>query len=108
MSELDQYDYDLPGDLIAQHPTEQRADARLMIVNRRTAEIQHQHVRDLPGLLRAGDCLVLNDTKVIPARLVGRRTATGGRWEGLFIESDENGAWKIGRYMFNKMKPAGK
>lgn len=105
MSELDQYDYDLPRELIAQHPAAHRADARLMVVDRRTEEIEHQHVRDLPALLRAGDCLVLNDTKVIPARLVGRRTATGGRWEGLFLAADENDAWKILSKSRGKIQP---
>jgi S-adenosylmethionine:tRNA ribosyltransferase-isomerase len=95
VSELNQYDYDLPDDLIAQQPVSQRSDARLMVVRREEALIEHYHVRDLPELLEAGDCLVLNDTRVIPARLAGIRTGTGGRWEGLFLDCEGNSLWKI-------------
>jgi S-adenosylmethionine:tRNA ribosyltransferase-isomerase len=95
MSELDQYDYRLPRNLIAQHPLPRRSDARLMVVRRASGEIEHRHVRDLPEILRPGDCLVLNDTKVIPARLVGRRDRTGARWTGLFVSADEHGVWQI-------------
>jgi len=95
LSELDAYDYSLPRELIAQHPLACRSDARLMVVRRDTADIDHAHIRDLPELLRASDCLVFNDTKVIPARLVGRRDRTGARWTGLFLGADEHGVWKI-------------
>ena len=95
MTELDQYDYDLPRELIAQFPLANRTDARLLVVNRQTQELAHSHVRDLPEYLRKGDLLVLNDTKVIPARLVGRRERTGGRWTGLYLETDEAGIWRI-------------
>lgn len=95
MSELDEYDYHLPRELIAQEPLAQRADARLLVVHRATGELSHQHIRDLPELLRPGDCLVLNDTRVIPARLLGNRTNTRGRWEGLFLDADESGAWRV-------------
>jgi S-adenosylmethionine:tRNA ribosyltransferase-isomerase len=105
MSELDQYDYTLPRDLIAQHPLPRRADARLMVVSRTSGEIQHAHVRDLPGILRSGDCLVLNDTKVIPARLVGRRERTGARWTGLFLSADEHGVWQVLSKTRGKLEP---
>jgi S-adenosylmethionine:tRNA ribosyltransferase-isomerase len=82
------YDYDLPRELIAQKPLAQRADARLLVVDRAAQTLTHQHVRDLPELLRPKDCLVINDTRVVPARLLGQRTMTGGRWEGLFIGID--------------------
>jgi S-adenosylmethionine:tRNA ribosyltransferase-isomerase len=95
MSELDQYDYRLPKELIAQQPLTHRSDARLMIVRRQEGVIQHAHVRDLPAVLGPSDALVLNDTQVVPARLVGRRQDTGGRWTGLFIESNEKGHWKV-------------
>ena len=94
-SELDAYDYELPKHLIAQEPLANRTDARLMVVRRDTQSIEHRYVRDLPTLLAKGDCLVLNDSRVVPARLVGRRTSTGGRWEGLFLDSDEHGLWHI-------------
>lgn len=89
------YDYELPKRLIAQHPTARRTDARLLVVDRATQSLQHHHIRDLPMLLRAGDCLVLNDTRVIPARLVGYRVETRGRWEGLFLSADQQGSWLL-------------
>ena len=95
MSELDQYDYHLPEELIAQAPMTKRPDARLLVVDRATQSISHRHVRDLPELLGENDCLVFNDTRVVPARLVGFRTETGGRWEGLFLSVDEHGLWRI-------------
>jgi len=95
VSELDQYDYPLPEHLIAQAPLPYRADARLMVVDCADKSLSHKHIRDLAEVLRSGDCLVVNDTRVVPARLVGRRTATGGRWEGLFIDVDEHGLWRL-------------
>jgi S-adenosylmethionine:tRNA ribosyltransferase-isomerase len=94
-SELDKYDYDLPKHLIAQEPPANRTDARLMLVDRGRRRISHHYVRDLVELLRAGDCLVLNDTRVVPARLVGYRTSTKGRWEGLYLATEPSGAWQI-------------
>jgi len=95
MSSPDDYDYELPKHLIAQHPLARRVDARLLVVDRAAATLQHHHIRDLPALLRAGDCLVINDTRVVPARLVGYRTSSGGRWEGLFLSADEQGNWRL-------------
>lgn len=95
MTEVDQYDYDLPDGLIAQQPLARRSDARLMVVDRKTQEIDHRYIRDLPELLAAGDCLVVNDTRVIPATLIGRRKATAGKWQGLFLDSDASGLWRI-------------
>ncbi|HEX2476996.1 MAG TPA: tRNA preQ1(34) S-adenosylmethionine ribosyltransferase-isomerase QueA [Lacipirellulaceae bacterium] len=89
------FDYDLPRRLVAQEPLRHRADARLMLVNRAKQEISHHHVRDLPHLLQTGDRLVLNDTKVVPAQLAGRRLQTGGRWQGLYLESTPEGHWRI-------------
>ncbi len=88
-NELDRYDYDLPREQIAQEPLANRSDAKLMVIDRRAGTIEHAHVRDLPSILRAGDVLVVNDSKVVPARLVGFRTATNGRWEGLFLRVGE-------------------
>lgn len=95
MSELDRYDYELPRELIAQSPLHSRVDARLIVIGRKVESIAHRHVRDLPELLRPGDCLVINDTRVVPARLVGYRTATGGHWEGLFLEAGPGGVWRV-------------
>jgi len=105
MSELDQYDFHLPRDLIAQNPLLRRSDARLMVVNRASGQIDHRHIRDLPEILQRTDCLVFNDTKVIPARLVGRRDRTGARWTGLFLGADEHGVWKILSKTRGKLEP---
>ncbi len=93
-NELDAYDFELPRDLIAQDPTPNRGDSRMMIVNRASGRIDHASVRDLPDYLRAGDAIVVNDSKVIPARLVGFREKTRGRWEGLFLR-EENGVAEL-------------
>ena len=96
MSELDQYDYHLPKQLIAQEPLACRSDSRLLVADRLTDSITDAHFRDLLEYLRPNDCLVFNDTRVIPAQLVGKRTQTGGRWQGLFLESGEH---RIGRLL---------
>lgn len=88
-------DYQVPRQLVAQEPLRHRADARLMVVDRQRQLIEHHHVRDLPHLLKVGDRLVLNDTKVIQAQLAGTRVQTGGRWQGLYIESMPEGHWKL-------------
>ncbi len=93
--QTDHYDFDLPKELIAQHPLPNREDARLLVVNRSTSAIDHWHVRDLDEILNPGDCMVLNDTKVIPAKLVGFRTKTRGRWQGLFLQADVGGNWRV-------------
>ncbi len=95
----DTYDYPLPADLIAQEPLADRAAARLLVVNRTTGSLRHAGIRDLPGLLAPGDLLVVNNTQVVPARLVGHRAETGGRWEGLFLAEVDSGSdrrrWSI-------------
>jgi len=92
---IEDYDYELPRRLIAQHPLARRSDARLLVVDRGAGSLQHYHIRDLTGLLRRGDCLVINDTRVVPARLVGFRAETGGRWEGLFLSADSEANWRL-------------
>jgi S-adenosylmethionine:tRNA ribosyltransferase-isomerase len=96
MAAADLYDYELPRELIAQEPLADRSAARLLVVDRATGGLHHRHVRDLPQILRPGDLVVVNDTRVVPARLVGRREKTGGRWEGLFLRVDAaSGAWQL-------------
>jgi S-adenosylmethionine:tRNA ribosyltransferase-isomerase len=96
MSEIDLYDYEIPRERIAQEPLATRSDARLMLVHRSSGQIEHFHVRDLPDLLRSEDTLVLNDSRVIPARMVGFRTRTRGRWQGLFLREDpQSGIWEV-------------
>ena len=93
--DLEHYDYHLPGDLIAQHPLSNRDSARLMIVDRNRGSITHQRISDLPDFLRAEDAVVVNNTQVVAARLVGYRAQTGGKWEGLFVSTDEQGHWNV-------------
>jgi S-adenosylmethionine:tRNA ribosyltransferase-isomerase len=88
----DAYAYELPDELIAQEPLADRAAARLLVVNRAAGTLAHRSIRDLPGLIQPGDLVVVNDTKVVPARLIGRREQTGGRWEGLFLSRADGGA----------------
>lgn len=94
MSEIDAYDYELPRELIAHEPLPNRSDARLLAVDRTRGSIDHRYVRDLPELLSPGDCLALNDTRVLPARLLGTRIPSQGRWEGLFLGADR-GLWRL-------------
>src|SRR4051794_1353805 len=84
--QLQEFDYDLPLHLIAQQPLPQRDQSRLLVVRRGGPVVAHHIFRDLPNLLEQGDLLVLNDTRVLPARLFGRRARTGGKWEGLFLQ----------------------
>ncbi|NDC52695.1 MAG: tRNA preQ1(34) S-adenosylmethionine ribosyltransferase-isomerase QueA [Planctomycetia bacterium] len=96
MADADLYDYDLPAELVAQEALDDRAAARLLVVHRATGVLEHRWIRDLPEILAAGDLVVVNDTRVVPARLVGRRIATGGRWEGLFLRVDAGtGLWRM-------------
>jgi S-adenosylmethionine:tRNA ribosyltransferase-isomerase len=88
-------DYELPQELVAQEPLRNRVDARLMLVDRTRQTIDHAHIRDLPEFIRRGDRVVLNDTKVIPAQLRGKRAGTGGRWQGLFLGLTPSGDWLL-------------
>jgi S-adenosylmethionine:tRNA ribosyltransferase-isomerase len=88
-------DFHLPPELIAQEPIEPRDAARLLVVNRAARTLAHHHFRDLPSLLAPGDLLVLNDTRVLHARLFGHRQSTGGHWEGLFLKAFPDGSWEM-------------
>lgn len=87
--------YDLPEELIAQHPVEPRDSSRMMCVNRESGEIAHRHFYDLPSLLRKGDCLVLNDTRVMPARLYGMKKDTGACVEFLLLRQTSQDVWEV-------------
>jgi S-adenosylmethionine:tRNA ribosyltransferase-isomerase len=89
------FDYELPSDLIAQQPAAERDQARLLVVRRSGGSLKHHLISDLPAVLDAGDLLVLNDTQVLPARLLGRRARTGGKWEGLFLREHPDGVWEL-------------
>ena len=94
MVETAAFDYVLPERLIADQPVSRRDASRLMVVRRDTGTIEHRHFRDLPALLEPGDCLVLNDTRVIPVRLVGEKQGGGGaRIEVLLLEKAGFGNW---------------
>lgn len=90
-----EYSYDLPPERIAQVPAEQRDQARLLVIPRNGAGLEHRRVRDLPELLRSGDLLVLNNTQVIPCRLFARRPDSGGRVEVFFIEPAGDDRWRV-------------
>lgn len=92
---IETFDYHLPPALIAQEPCAERDRSRLLVLRRETSSLDHREFLDLPKLLAPGDLLVLNDTRVLPARLVGRRERTGGRWEGLFLRQHPDGAWEL-------------
>ena len=92
------FDYDLPQRLIAQSPAQPKDSSRLLVLNRQTGSMEHSHFRQLPDHLREGDLLVMNDSRVIPARLLGRRATTGGKVELMLLHRLEGNAWKaLGR-----------
>lgn len=91
---LEDFDYDLPKELIAQTPVEPRDASRLMVVERKSGAIQHRYFRDLPEFLRPGDALVVNDTRVMPARLLGHREKTGGAMEVLLLKRLSRDRWE--------------
>lgn len=88
-------DYTLPPELIAQQPLAERDRSRLLVVRRQSGMLAHHVFHELPELLQAGDLLVLNDTSVVPARLLGRRARSGGKWEGLFLRQFPDGLWEM-------------
>lgn len=87
------FDYNLPPELIAQHPPEKREGARLMVLNRNTGEVEHRQFPDLLQYFSRGDLLILNDARVIPARLYGHRIPTGGKSEILLLNPASGGGW---------------
>ena len=101
---VDQFDFDLPEERIALRPARPRDSARLLVV-KPDEGLEEAIVHDLPDLLRPEDVLVINDTRVIPAKLVGYRQTTGGRWHGLFLESDEHNLWRILCKTRGKLQP---
>ncbi|MCW5830212.1 MAG: tRNA preQ1(34) S-adenosylmethionine ribosyltransferase-isomerase QueA [Deltaproteobacteria bacterium] len=101
---LEDFDFDLPEGQIARYPAAQRDESRLLVIDRQTGALQHRVFRDLPALLRPGDVLVLNRTKVRQARVRGKR-ATGGGVELLFLEEHAPGIWKVRAKPTTKLKP---
>lgn len=97
--------YDLPQELIAQTPLEKRDTSRLLTVNRETGELHHEHFYDLPKHLNPGDTLVLNDSRVLPARLFGHRVPTGGAVELLLLKDHGGNRWECLARPGRKLKP---
>ncbi|MCQ2493937.1 MAG: tRNA preQ1(34) S-adenosylmethionine ribosyltransferase-isomerase QueA [Lachnospiraceae bacterium] len=97
--------FDLPEELIAQDPLEDRSSSRLLVVNKKTGKTQHRIFKDIVEYLKPGDCLVLNNTKVIPARLYGEREGTGGQVEVLLLKRKEADTWEALVRPGKKCKP---
>ncbi|MBO4635818.1 MAG: tRNA preQ1(34) S-adenosylmethionine ribosyltransferase-isomerase QueA [Clostridiales bacterium] len=100
--------YDLPERLIAQHPLDDRSSSRLMVLDKNTGEIIHRHFSDLPSFLRKGDVLVINNTRVIPARLIGARKDTGSPVEILLLKRLDDRRWEAIVRPGKKVKPGRK
>lgn len=94
MNKQDFY-FDLPEELIAQEPLKERSSSRLMCLDKKTGEISHNHFYDIVDMLNPGDCLILNDTKVIPARLYGHKEGTGGAIEFLLLHKHSLDTWEV-------------
>jgi S-adenosylmethionine:tRNA ribosyltransferase-isomerase len=99
------FDFDLPAELIAQQPASERGSSRLMIVDRASRTIAGAHTCDLPDLLTPGDLVVVNDTRVIPARLHGHRTPSGGRVECLLLRRLDQDRWDALVHPGQKLRP---
>ena len=104
---VDLFDYELPSERIAQQAARPRDSSRLLILDRQTGQMQHRHFRDIVDYLQAGDVLVVNDTRVIPARIYGTRAKTGGKWEGLFLQATVDG-WELMSQTRGKPEPGEK
>ena len=87
--------YELPQKMIAQHPLADRAASKLMVLDRKTDEISHKHFYDIVDYLKEGDCLVMNNTRVIPARLYGTKEGSGGKIEFLLLKRLEDDVWEV-------------
>ena len=88
------FNFYLPEELIAQHPLEKRDSSRLMVLNKKTGEIKHKHFHDIVDYLKVGDTIVLNNTRVMPARLIGEKVETGGKIEFLLLKRLEGDKWE--------------
>lgn len=103
--ELHDFYYDLPEELIAQDPLLKRSDSRLMVIDRATGEISHRIFSDVPEYIEPGDCLVINETKVIPARLFGTRIGTGASVEVLLLKNKGQNVWETLVRPGKKLRP---
>ena len=90
-----QFYYNLPQELIAQHPAEPRDSSRLLVLDKKTGTAEHKNFSDIAGYLKPGDCLILNDTRVLPARIYGKRADTGTRVEFLLLSQKGGDTWEV-------------
>jgi len=97
--------YDLPQELIAQEPVEKRDMSRLMVLDKETGKISHKRFKDIVEYINKGDCLVLNDTRVIPARLLGEKEGTGGKIEFVLLKRINGDVWEVILKPGKKAKP---
>jgi S-adenosylmethionine:tRNA ribosyltransferase-isomerase len=95
LMKVSEFYYNLPPELIAQEPVEPRSMSRLLVLNKKTGEIEHCIFEDIIRYLNPGDCLVLNDTRVIPARLLGKREDTGGKIEFVLLNKINESVWEV-------------
>lgn len=102
---INDFDYELPQELIAQTPAEKRDFSRLMVVHRNSGEVEHKHFYDILDYLKAGDCLVLNNSEVLPARLYGRKEGTDANIEFLLIKRIEGDTWETMVRPGKRLKP---
>lgn len=100
--------YELPEELIAQDPLADRSSSRLLVLDRKSGAVSHHVFREITDYLREGDCLVINDTKVIPARLIGSKLGTGAKIEVLLLKRKENNVWETLVKPGRKVKPGAK
>ena len=98
------FDYNLPEELIAQTPLEKRDESKLMVIDRKTGDIKHEHFKDILSYLESGDVLVLNDTKVLPARLLGSKESTNAHIELLMLKEVEKDMWECLCKPFKRIK----
>lgn len=92
--QLSDFYYDLPSELIAQDPIQDRSSSKLMVLNKENGQIEHRHFKDIMEYLNEGDCLVINNTKVIPARLIGEKEDTKAQIELLLLKRKEDDVWE--------------
>lgn len=92
---VSQFDYNLPEELIAQTPLDKRDESRLLIYHRKSKQMEHRVFRDISEYLYPGDCLVINDTKVLPAKLLGQREDTGGKMEFVLLRREKQDTWRV-------------
>jgi len=108
MLRKEDFNFNLPEELIAQDPLEDRSSSRLLVLDKKTGDVEHHVFKDIVKYLNPGDCLVINDTKVIPARLIGEREGTGAKVEVLLLKRNENDIWETLVKPGRKAKPGTK